>query len=136
MNIALRFTVAIIGVAFTFMVYYLLIRKKMTERITLFWSVLAIVAVVFSIFPGPINWVAESVGVSYPPALIFLVSILFLMLLIIYQSMQISMLEQRSREVGRAVALLENEIRKHYMSDLERNSLNLSEDKRDKKINR
>lgn len=110
MDIVLRFTVFGIGLAFTSMTYYLLIRKKVTERTTLLWSLFAVIAFIFSLFPTVLNRLAAAVGVNYPPALLFLVTTLILMLLVMYQSMQISITDQRVREIGRILALVQNQI--------------------------
>lgn len=110
MDTVLRITVFVIGIIFTVFVYYLLIRRKVSERMTLMWSLLAISGIIIASFPTLFNRLALLVGVSYPPALLFLITILFLMLLIMYQSIQISLLEQRTREIGRTLAILRTEI--------------------------
>lgn len=114
MDIVLRLTVFCIGLLFTSMTYYLLIRKKVTERTTLLWSLLAIITFVFSAFPNVLNRLAGLLGVSYPPALLFLVTILILMFLVMYQSIQISLTDQRVREMGRILALIQHEQAKHH----------------------
>lgn len=123
MDTVLRITVFVIGIIFTVFVYYLLIRRKVSERMTLMWSLLAISGIIIASFPTLFNRLALLVGVSYPPALLFLITILFLMLLIMYQSIQISLLEQRTREIGRTLAILRTEIQSGSLvpSDLNAN---------------
>ena len=105
MSEVLRLTVLVIGILFVVSNFYLLIKKRVGERTTIIWIIGVFLALLISAFPRILNRVADLVGVDYPPALLFLVAILILFFITIYQSMQIATLEQKLREVARTVAL-------------------------------
>ncbi|MCL6452417.1 MAG: DUF2304 domain-containing protein [Alicyclobacillus sp.] len=111
MNLVLRCSVLVLALAFAIGNLYLLSRRRIGERTMLLWLVGLLFVIVIAAFPGILNGAANALGVSYPPALLYLLSILFLLTVIIYQSTQISRLEQRLREVGQSVAILDALVR-------------------------
>ena len=113
MNDLLRLTVLVLGVLFTLLSIYLLVKKKVSERITLLWFLGSILILALASAPQMLNWAAHAVGVDYPPALLFLVSTLVLFALVLYQSIQISILSEKVKEQGQVLAL------NRYMTVLE-----------------
>lgn len=107
MSELLRVTVFVIGLLFGMLNFYLLMKKKVTERFTIVWLVGVIGIFLIAAFPQAFNIVADHLGVDYPPALLFLVAILALMTIVMYQSMQITVLDQKLREIGQTLAILD-----------------------------
>ncbi|MDQ0190115.1 DUF2304 domain-containing protein [Alicyclobacillus cycloheptanicus] len=107
MSALLRLTIFVIALVYTIGNLYLMTRKKLGERTTILWLFGTIAALFVAMFPGVLNRVAAWVGVDYPPALLYLVAILVLLTIVIYQSTQISQLDHRLREIGQSVAILE-----------------------------
>lgn len=101
----LRMFVFAVGFAFSFYIVSLLVRKKISERHTLIWLIFVIVVVSLSIDPYILDLLARRIGVDYPPTLLFLVSMLLLMLVVLYQSIQISTLNEKVKELGQNMAL-------------------------------
>jgi hypothetical protein len=58
-----------------------------------------------SAFPSLLNWIAEKLGVEYPPSLLFLFSALILLIVVLSQSMQISILNDKIKQLAQHVAL-------------------------------
>lgn len=110
METTLRITVMVIGILFTVASLYLLVKKKNSEHSTILWLGSSLIAFILSIDPHILNTVATWVGVDYPPALLFLVSIMILLVIVLYQSIQISALNSKVKELGQAMALT------HYQS--------------------
>ena len=115
----LRTTIFIITMIFVSINYWLLIHKKVTEKSTLLWSIGIFPGIIVAAFPTILNRIAHLVGVSYPPALLFLITILGLLTIVLYQSMQISVLEQKMREIARTVTLVEHDLEKHRQGQAE-----------------
>lgn len=107
MNDLLRLTVFVIAFLFAVGNIYLMTRKKLNERTTILWLFGTVVGLVVAAFPHLLNRAAHLVGVSYPPALLYLVAILVLLTIVIYQSTQIATMDYKLREIGQKVALLE-----------------------------
>lgn len=106
MSDLLRITVMVIGLAFVMINFYFVVRRKISERTTIVWLLGTMSAFLVAAFPQVLNQLARIAGVDYPPALLFLVSILVLLTIVMHQSMQISVLEQKVREIARATAIL------------------------------
>ena len=106
MNLTLRLTVLLIGAVFSFLSVYLLVKKRNSERNTVLWLLGSLLAFGLSADPGALDTLADWVGVSYPPALLFLVTIVILLFIVLNQSIQISALNAKVKEIGQEVALL------------------------------
>lgn len=108
MDSSLRLTVAMLGLMFVGIIIYLLVKKRINERNTLLWMAGAVAIMAIALMPRILEVMAEFLGVDYPPSLLFLVSTLVIFLLILYQSIQISMLQDKCRELAQNLAILAN----------------------------
>jgi hypothetical protein len=108
-NSLLRVIILLLGVAFTITVFYLLMKKKITERNSFLWLLGSLFVLFFSINPLTIDKIAHYVGVEYPPTLLFLFAILLLLFINLYHSIQISILTSQVRELAQIAALQETQ---------------------------
>lgn len=106
MGNGLKIVIFICGFLFTFTVIMLLVKNKISERNTIVWLTGCIVILVLSVNPDMFDALAVKVGVKYPPALLFLISTLILLFVVLYQSIQISTLSDKVRELAQYVAVL------------------------------
>jgi hypothetical protein len=104
----LKLFLLVCGLGFAATVVRLLIKKKISERNSIAWMSAAILILFLSAFPQMVDKLAEWLHVSYPPALIFLFSTLVLLLLVLFQSIQISMLNEKLKELAQRVALYQH----------------------------
>lgn len=93
------------GLLFVGTVFYLLIKRRINERNSLFWLSGSIIILILSAFPEILEVVARAIGVEYPPTLLFLIAILILLLIVLSQSIQISVLNEQLKELTQHVAL-------------------------------
>jgi hypothetical protein len=107
MGSILKIFILFCGLAFIGVVFYLLMKRKISERNSLFWLLGSIIIFILSAVPEALEIVARSVGVDYPPTLLFLLSILILLLIVLHQSIQISVLNDQLRELTQRVVLNE-----------------------------
>lgn len=105
MNEMARLVILLCGLLFLYAVIHLLIRRRISERVSLLWLFGAVVVLILSAFPGILERAAHLVGVYYPPALLFLVSILVLLYISLHQSIQITILETKLRELAQITAI-------------------------------
>ena len=110
MNDALRATVFFIGLLFAGGNVYLLSKRKMTESMVIAWGFVIMAAVFIAIFPNVVNRAAFALGVSYPPALLFLIVILGLLTLSLHQSVKITALEQKVQHAGQLIAIIQQQL--------------------------
>lgn len=106
MNLTLRLTVLVIGGAFSLLSIYLLVKKRNNERNTVLWLAGLLLTFGLSAYPSTLNRLSRWLGVDYPPSLLFLVAIIFLLFIVLNQSIQISTLNVMVKEIGQEMALL------------------------------
>lgn len=105
MSSELKIFLLVCGLAFLFVVMNLLLKRKISEWNSISWFTAAIVILIVSANPSLVDWAAEKLGISYPPSLLFLFSTLVLLVLVLYQSMQISMLQNKIRQLAQHVSI-------------------------------
>jgi hypothetical protein len=86
--------------------------RRLKERYALLWLATGIVLLVLSAWRGGLNTIAGWVGVtSYPPAVLFAVAVLFILLVLLHYSTVLSKLTDENVELAQRIALLEEQIR-------------------------
>jgi hypothetical protein len=81
------------------------------EKESIFWLLGAFFMLLLAIFPKFIDFLASSLNISYPPSLLFLLSIVFIFAILFRQSQQISILHTKMRELIETNALIEERLR-------------------------
>ena len=85
-------------------------RARLRSRYSLLWLTICFALVPLAAFPGLLDRVAVRLGVSYPPALILLVSVAFLFLLMVQLSWETSRADDRLRILSDEVSMLRAEL--------------------------
>lgn len=106
MDDTLKLTIIIIGLVFDFIVFFLLVTRRINERSSLPWIAGSLIIMIFSFVPSLLGIMAEFLGVSYPPALLFLIAILIILLLLLYQAIHISILQNKCQELAQNLAIM------------------------------
>ena len=88
------------------------IKSRLSVKESFFWMFGSLVALILSIFPNLINYMARFFGVSYPPSLFFVLCILFLLFMCFRDSKRIAEQNEKIVELGEQVAYLKNEVKK------------------------
>lgn len=110
MSIILKLIILSIGLSLSGWVIMLLVRNKINERNTLVWLFGVFFVFLLTINPEWLDQIASLAGVDYPPSLLFLCSFIILLVVSLYQSIQISQLYAKLKEVSQYVALLQEKI--------------------------
>lgn len=118
MTIALRVLVIALGAVFTVYVFRLLTKRKLSEKNSLAWLAAAVVILVISIFPGILNALAALCGIDYPPALLFLVSTLLLLVIALHNSVEITALNEQIKELTQHLAVFSDDREKDAVKTL------------------
>jgi hypothetical protein len=93
-------------------VFELIRSRRLRERYALLWLATGVVLVVLSAWRGGLNTIAGWVGVrGYPPAVLFAVAILFVILVLLHYSTVISRLNDQNVVLAQRLALLEAKLR-------------------------
>jgi hypothetical protein len=85
--------------------------RRLKERYALLWLLTGIVLLVLSAWRGGLNTIAGWLGVStYPPAILFAVATLFVIVVLLYYSTVLSKLADQNTLLAQRVALLEERL--------------------------
>ena len=101
--------VGVIASALLILVVLELIRgRRLKERYALLWLATGVVLVVLSAWRGGLNTIAGWFGVrGYPPAVLFAVGLLFVIVVLLHYSTVISKLADQNTILAQRIALLE-----------------------------
>lgn len=96
----------LVALANVFAMIELVRRRHLREKYALLWLAVGIGGIVLSLTRGLVDRLAMAVGVAYGPTVIFVVAILFLLLVCVHLSLEVSKLEERTTMLAAECALL------------------------------
>jgi hypothetical protein len=100
-----------VSVVLLLVVFELIRSRRLRERYALLWLATGVVLVALSAWRGGLNTIARWLGVrSYPPAVLFAVGLLFVILVLLHYSTVISRLSDQNTTLAQRLALLESRI--------------------------
>jgi hypothetical protein len=108
---------AITGFAVLVTIFELVRRRQLREKYALLWAVVAIVVIPLALFPRLLDTVSHSVGIASGVSLVLFLGLVFLLLVCIHLSWEVSRLEEETRTLAEDLALLRTEIRERADSD-------------------
>jgi len=108
---------AIIGFALLVIIFELMRRRQLREKYALLWGAVAIVVVPLALFPRLLDTVSSVVGVASGVSLVLFLGLVFLLILSLHLSWEVSALEEETRTLAEEIALLRTEIRERADSD-------------------
>lgn len=91
-------------------VIYIVRKKKLSIGESFWWFFASVIMLLLSIFPYTINWLAKIFNIAYPPSLLFVFCIVFLVFMIFRNNKKISEQNEKIIELAQHVAILESEI--------------------------
>lgn len=112
----LHWLTGVAGVVLMLVILRLVRRRQLRAKYSLLWLAVGVAFVVLGVSPGLLDWAAHRTGVAYAPDLLFLVGTLFLVLVVMHLSWEVSRLEDRSKILAEEVALMRAELREHTRS--------------------
>jgi uncharacterized protein DUF2304 len=99
-------------------VFELMRSRRLRERYALLWLLTGLVLVALSAWRGGLNTIAGWLGVKgYPPAVLFAVGLLFVILVLLHYSTVISRLSDQNVILAQRLALLELRLRDEGSSE-------------------
>ncbi|MFC3195485.1 DUF2304 domain-containing protein [Marinicella sediminis] len=103
-------TILIIGAFLSLTILYLVRKGKMHGPYATWWLTVATVAIILSIFPQLMDWMAARLGVTYAPSLIMVLAISMILLRMLTMDMALTRKEQKIRRLTQKLAMLEDKI--------------------------
>lgn len=102
---------AILGIVFLLAVINVVKKQRSFERESFYWVISAIGMVILAINPNIIIKISNVVNVRYPPSLLFLISILFIMYLLFRLTCQLSNLREQNKDLAQESIVLKKRFR-------------------------
>jgi len=84
-------------------------RRELRAKYSLLWLVTGAAFFVLALIPGLLDWVADRLGVGYAPAILFGIAIVFLLLVLVHLSWELTRLEDRTRALAEDLALMRSD---------------------------
>ena len=97
----------IVAIFFMCLVISKVKKKRFFEKESFLWVLGSLVVLILALFPKLIIYLSDVIGIEYPPSLLFLVAIVFVLYLLFRQSEQVSLLKEQVKDLGQRVVLLE-----------------------------
>ena len=115
--LAVSIVAALASVGLLLVVLDLIRRRKLRERYALLWLATGVVLLVLSLWRSGLNTIADWFGVTgYPPAVLFAVAVLFILLVLLDYSTVISRLSDQNTMLAQQIGLLEQRLRESTRS--------------------
>jgi hypothetical protein len=102
----LEIFIAAVAVANVIVMVELVRRRTLREKYALLYGLVGFGGLVLALGRTSFDRVARALGVTYGPALLFLVAVIFLLFLCVSLSVEVSKLEERSEILAEEIALL------------------------------
>lgn len=103
---------ALASLGLIIVVLELIRRRRLRERYALLWLLTGLVLLALSVWRSGLNTIAGWAGVNgYPPAVLFAVGMLFVILVLLHYSTVVSRLADQNTVLAQRLALLEAELR-------------------------
>lgn len=104
--ISYRTTTTLLGLILCAIIFALVRRGKLQEKYSLAWFGVGLLVVILGAFPRIVDAVAAWLGVTYPPALLFVIAIGILLVQCLFLFAKVSENEARIRELIQQTAVL------------------------------
>jgi hypothetical protein len=85
-------------------------RRELRGKYSLLWLAAGFFVVIGAFVPGLLDDLADWLGVQYPPAILFMIAIAFLLLVLVHLSWELTRLEDRTRTLAQELAMLRNDL--------------------------
>ncbi len=111
MTMTLRIALILVSVGTLFLMMRRIRQSKLQIESAVFWIILALVLVVFSLFPRTADLAAHFLGIYSTANFLFLLAIFVLIVKVFYMTIHISQLETKIKELAQKIALEEKQDR-------------------------
>ena len=102
----------VVSLLLLLVVFELIRSRRLRERYAILWLATGLVLVALSVWRDGLNTIARWFGVStYPPAVLFAIGLLFVIIVLLHYSTVISKLSDQNTILAQRLALLESRLR-------------------------
>jgi len=109
--VKLTILTAVTGLMLLLIIFELVRRRQLREKYAVLWGVVGVLVVPLAIFPRLLDTVSQMVGVVSGVSLVLFLGVVFLLLVCVHLSWEVSRLEEETRTLAEDLALLRTELR-------------------------
>lgn len=91
-------------------VFNIVRKKQFSIKESFWWMMASIIMLILAIYPYSIDRIANMLGIAYPPSLLFVLCIIFLLFILFRNSRKIFELQLKVIELGQEVAVLKEKV--------------------------
>ncbi len=102
----LTIVTGVVGVVVLLFIGELLRRRKLQEKYAMLWLAVGIAVMPLAVFPRLLDVVARWLGIASGVSLVLFLAIVFLLLVCVHLSWEVSRLEEETRTLAEGLALL------------------------------
>ena len=102
---------AVTGLVLLLIIFELVRRRQLREKYAVLWGAVGIVVLPLGFFPRLLDTVSHLVGVVSGVSLVLFLGVVFLLLVCVHLSWEVSRLEEETRTLAEDLALLRTEAR-------------------------
>ena len=106
MELQTRIFVILLGLAVALFVINQVRTRKIKEQYALLWILTAVLLVLVPIFVDVVDAISYALGILYPPAFIFLIALMCILIILFQFSMSISRFSEEIKVLAQDIALL------------------------------
>ena len=100
-----------IAVIFIIYIFIMIKKRQLSIEESIFWVFGAIVFLVLAIFPKIIDKISLALNIAYPPSMLFLLAIVFLLFINFRNTKKISKQNEKVIDLAQRVSILQFEIK-------------------------
>ena len=113
-------TTIIIGAILAITIFFMVRRDHLHGPFAIWWLIVALAAMLLAIFPIGVNKLAHYAGISYPPTLILVLAVCFILLKMLSQDVQRTLQEKKIRRLTQKMGILEKALKDKELIDKDR----------------
>lgn len=102
----------ILAIIFIVFIFNMIRNKNFSIKESIFWILGAFIILIFSVFTTLLDKIALRLNIGYPPSLLFLVGIMFLLIINFRNTQKISNQNEKVIELAQRLSILEFEMEK------------------------
>ena len=118
MSIYVNIVAIVIGLGMIAVVFRNMVKRRINERQSLIWFLIALALLLLGVCPPLLTFLSEKLGIWYPPAILFAVAFVGLLLIVFYHTIHVSVLNNKVHELSMQVALLRHELERVHTDSL------------------
>ena len=105
-----RVEVIIVAILICVLIFELVRRKHLMERYAILWLVAGLTLLVLALWKGLLTTLSHAAGIYYPPAALFAVGFLLVLVMLLHFSMTVSRLSGENKMLAQRLALLQQRL--------------------------